>query len=379
MKKQIKLISQKRIDSFFGSIINYFIFLINKFKRKKIEKNPKKILFFKTEAVGDSILCLPMIKKVKEKTNAKIYVICSKANSFVFENQNFIDEIILINQKKLELVNLIKIIKRMKKEKIDFVVDTGQSSNISAILSSLIGRSSIGFKKTKGVSRNLVYSYVVNLNTKKHMVKCYFDLVKIFGIIEPKEIKLERIKTVEKENKKIPKIILNKKNLVGIHACNIFNYREWPKEKFAKIIEFLIKEKKKTVVLIGSPEEKEKNKELEELIDKKIKKRIINLAGELDFKELVSLMKHFSLFIANDGGPMHIAASENISVIGLFGYETPLRYAPFNKKSIAIYKNKECSPCHKPYCNQWTKCTHYNCIKEIEVEEVKKAIEKVFK
>jgi heptosyltransferase-2 len=379
MKKQVKLSNQKRIDSFFGNIINYGIIFIKLFKKNELDKNPKKILFFKTEAIGDSLLCLPMIKRVKGKTNAKIYVLCSKTNSFVFENQEFIDEIRLIDYKKFNLKNIFQIIKSLRKEKIDLVIDTGQSSNISAILSYFIGKASIGFEKLKGVSRNKVYDYSVYLDTKKHMVKCYFDLGKNLGIKEPKEIKLEKIKISKKEEEKVSKIFKDKKNIVGIHACNVFEYRAWPKEKFSKIIEFLIKEKNKTIVLTGSPEEREENEKLIKLVDKNMRNKIINLSGKINLKETIALIKKSEIFIANDGGPMHIAASENIPVIGLFGYETPVRYGPFNKKSIAIYKNKECSPCNKSYSNQWTNCSHFNCIKEISVEEVKNAIKNIMK
>jgi heptosyltransferase II len=377
MKKQVKLSSQKRIDSFFGGLLNQLIISMKFFGKREIKKNPKKILFFKTEAVGDSLLCLPMIKEIKKKTNAKIYVLCSNTNSFVFEKQSFVDEIRLIDDKKFDIVKISRLVRKLRKENIEVVIDTGQSSNISAILSYFIGKSSIGFKKIKGTSRNKVYDYAIDLDTKKHMVHVYFDLAQPLRIKEPKEVELEKIKISKKEEEKISRILKNKKNLVGFHACNLFDYRTWPKEKFAQIIEFLIKEKNKTVVLTGSPEEIIENKKLIELIDIKIRNKIINCAGQINLKETIALMRKLEMFISNDGGPMHIAASEDIPVIGLFGYETPVRYGPFNKKSIAIYKNKECSPCHRPYSNQWTNCSHHNCIKEISVEEVKKAIKKI--
>lgn len=379
MKTQVKLSSQKRIDSFFGNLINYTIIFLKSFRKRKIEEKPKKILFFKTEAVGDSLLCLPMIKKVKEETNAEIYILCSNANSFVFEKQDFVDKISLINHKKFKIREIFNLVRELRKEKIDIVLDTGQSSNISAILSYFIAKYSIGFKKLKGISRNKVYDDSISINTKKHMVKCYFDLAKPLGIKEPKEIRLEKIKIGKEEEKKISNILGNKKNLVGIHACNVFEYRAWPKEKFAKVIEYLIKEKNKIVILTGSKEEQKENQELINLIDKKLKNKIINLSGKTNLKESIALIKKLQMFIANDGGPMHIAASENTPVIGIFGYETPVRYSPFSKKSIAIYKNKECSPCHRPYANKWTNCSHYNCLKEISVDEVKKAIDKIEK
>jgi lipopolysaccharide heptosyltransferase II len=377
MKTKVKLSKQKKIDKNIGDLINKGIIIKKSFGNNKIPKNPKKILFIKFEAVGDSLLCLPAIKEVKKKTKAKIYVICSKANLLVFENQDFIDEIILLDHRKFEGKRMYNLINKLKKEKIDVVVDTGQSANLSGIMSHLIGKSSIGFKKLKKATRNKVYTQSVKLDFNKHMVNCYFDLVKPLGVKKPKEVILEKIKISEDVKKKVNKLISNKKNLVAIHACNELEYKVWPKEKFAKIIEYLIKEKKKNIILLGSINEKKDNNLLIKNLDKSIQKKIVNLSGETGMRDLVGIMKHVDLFIGNDGGPMHIAASEGIKTIGLFGFETPVRYGPWGKKCESVFKGTKCGPCIKAYNDEWPNCFNPICIQSITIEEVKKSIHKL--
>ena len=377
--KKIKLAKQKKIDSSVGTLINYLIAGLNFFKKKEIKERPKKILFIKFEAVGDSLLCLPAIKEVKKKTNAEIYVICSKANLLVFENQDFVDKIILLDHRKFEGKRMYNLIKKLRKEKIDVVVDTGQSANLSGIISYLIGKSSVGFKKQKGVSRNKVYDYSIRLDFKKHMVDCYFDLVSPLGVEKPSRIVLEKIKISKEIKDNAKKLLGNKKNLVGIHACNELAYKVWPKEKFAKIIEFLIEKKKKNILLLGSINEKKDNETLIKCIDNKLHSKIINLAGKTGMRDLVGIMPHLDLFIGNDGGPMHIAASENIPTIGLFGFETPVRYGPYSNKKVSVFKGEKCSPCNKAYAQEWPECRNPKCIKEISIQDVKKAIVKIIK
>jgi len=376
---KVKLSKQKKIDKNVGNLINAGIILRKNLTKKRKIENIEKILFIKFEAVGDSLLCLPAIKSVKKKTNAKIYVLCSKANLLVFENQDFIDEIILLDHKKFSLEYMTKLIKKLRKEKIDFVVDTGQSANISGIISHLIGKSSIGFKKLKGVSRNRVYDYPIKLDFKKHMVDCYFDLVEPLGVKKSKMVVLDRIK-ISKEIKKNAKNLLNgKRNLVGIHACSVLDYKVWPPEKYAKIMEYLIKEKKKNIVLLGSINEKKDNEKLIMEVDKKLHSKIINLSGKTGMRELVGMVPHLDLFLGNDGGPAHIAASEGIPTIGLFGFETPIRYGygPFRGKSASIFRGEKCSPCIKAYNEQWPNCFDPICVQSISIEEVKKAIKKL--
>jgi len=103
------------------------------------------------------------------------------------------------------------------------------------------------------------------------------------------------------------------------------------------------------------------------------------LTGELNLKELAATMTLFKLFIANDGGSMHISAAMGTKTLGLFGPETPIKYAPFNKKSKSIYHPEKCSPCIKE--KNYLKCSFCNSLDNISVDEVflvsKKMLEKL--
>ncbi len=376
-KSKVKLSKQKKIDKNIGNIINQGIIFSKGFKKNKIPEKPKKILFIKFEAVGDSLLSLPSIKALKEKTNAKIYVICSKMNVLVFENQDFIDETILLNPRNFQPKRMFDLIKMLRKEKIDIVIDTGQSANISGIISNLIGNFTIGFKKLRKATRNKVYDYPVKLNFNKHMVECYFDLVEPLKVKKPKKIVLEKIKVSKEVNDNAKKLLGNKRNLVGIHACSTMHYKMWPSEKFAEIIEYLIKEKKKNIILLGSKQEKSMNEKLIKIVNEKYHKNIMNLSGKTGMRDLVEIVKHLDLFIGNDGGPMHIAASEGVKTLGLFGFETPVRYGPWGKNTRFVFKGKKCSPCIKAYNDEWPNCFNPICMQSISVNEVLDAIKKL--
>ncbi|MCK4798825.1 MAG: hypothetical protein KAT05_15725, partial [Spirochaetes bacterium] len=94
-------------------------------------------------------------------------------------------------------------------------------------------------------------------------------------IKKPKNIILRKIKIKNEIRKNAKKLLEGEKNLVGVHACNKLNYKVWPRDKFVKIIEFLIKEKKKSIVLLGSDNEKKDNEKLIESVNKKFHSKII--------------------------------------------------------------------------------------------------------
>jgi heptosyltransferase-2 len=356
-----KLSKQKIIDKYAGTLINNLISLI---KTKAKVNKPKVIIIYKLDAIGDSILCLPMIKHLKEQTHVKIIIACSNSNIDVFKHHKFIDKIVVFDSSSFNPINFTTNIKELRKEEADIAIDGAQSANISAILSWLTAKNSFGFKKTNGMSRNKVYTYPINLDPNKHMAYNYMDLLK------PLRIKLKRdIKLIPLYTKKIIK-----ENIVGVHPCNILPYKAWPQNRWVEIIEYLAL--KNEVIVVGS---KEESFLVKELLKKVKSKQVLDLSGRINIEELISLMPRFKLFIGNDGGPMHIAASVGVPVIGLFGPETPIRYKPFISKSISLYKPINCSPCIKSYADQTPNCQNNICMKNITIQDVKKAIDKLLK
>lgn len=370
-----KFAIHRALDDCIGTIASYFFSLIK--RRRKLPKIIKKICVIKLSGIGDAILTLPLLKKLKEKRK-EVLVIAAKENFIVYKNQPFINEVILFDIKRLNFFRIFRFILKIKKRNIDVVIDTSQTANFSAILSFLISKFCIGFANPKTPARNKLYDVVIKQNPSKHMVFNFLNLGKPIGIkYNSKEINLIKLPFSKKDNKKIASMLRKSKNLVGLHPCSIFDYREWPKENWVKIIEYLIDRYNVNIVIVGSKEESLKVSQLIEGIKEEYRRKIINLAGKLELNELFALMPKLKLFIANDGGPMHVAAAQGIPVIGLFGTDTPLRYAPFNHKSLAIYANLPNHPCIKPWIKEFKPCG--KCLKAIKVEKVKEAIDRIFK
>lgn len=84
---------------------------------------------------------------------------------------------------------------------------------------------------------------------------------------------------------------------------------------------------------------------------------------------LGALINKASLFISNDSGPVHIAASLNIPVISIFGRKnpglSPTRWKPQGEKSVYLHKDIGCIQCLAHNCEK-----EFLCLKEIKPEEV---------
>ncbi|MBC8500878.1 MAG: glycosyltransferase family 9 protein [Nanoarchaeota archaeon] len=360
------------IDKYFNGLLCLIIGFLSKLFYSKQPKKPTKIAFIKLWAIGDSVTTLPLIKSVKEKyKKTSVIVIAKKRNFSVYKNQKFIDCIVL-----LEGRNVLKILGLFRK--FDLVFDLEPYLNFSALLAWYIGKTRIGFSDQ---TRSTLYNETSAFPRNKHIVDIYMGLGELVGI-KKRITNLLKLKVREKDKKKADSFLkqsyIKKFDLlVGIcpGAAESVRERMWPKERFVTLADKIVKKYGAKIVFIGSPKESK----LIEQIKNKMTEPSINVAGKLTLEQTFSLIEKCKIFISNDTGPMHIAAAQGCKVIGLFGPNTPKRWAPFGKGNISLYHKTECSPCIVNEKGIMPKCFNrefQKCMKLITVEEVEKHLKK---
>ena len=95
-------------------------------------------------------------------------------------------------------------------------------------------------------------------------------------------------------------------------------------------------------------------------------KNLIDLVGKMDINSLCDYISILDLFITNDSGPMHIAASFSVPLIAIFGPTDSKETSPWCNNAILLDKHLVCAPCKKRECP----LSHHNCMKLITPDEV---------
>jgi ADP-heptose:LPS heptosyltransferase len=76
--------------------------------------------------------------------------------------------------------------------------------------------------------------------------------------------------------------------------------------------------------------------------------------GEFDLAQLRALVGRSRVFIGGDTGPLHIAATAAVPVVGLYGPTLPARSAPWRDPAIPTWslevKGLPCRPCEQRVC-----------------------------
>ncbi|MBI2845499.1 MAG: glycosyltransferase family 9 protein, partial [Chloroflexi bacterium] len=133
------------------------------------------------------------------------------------------------------------------------------------------------------------------------------------------------------------------RKLVAIHPAGGKNpgmelaSKRWPAERFAAVGDLLQREAATQVVLIGGPGDEE----IAQAVARNMKKKALDLTGQLNWGETGALLKKCALFIGNDTGAMHLATAVGTPTVAIFGPSDPRIYGPLGEKSIALWHGPE--------------------------------------
>ncbi len=150
--------------------------------------------------------------------------------------------------------------------------------------------------------------------------------------------------------------------LVVINPGGNWHLKRWPKENFAELADRLIKDYRAKVIITGAKDNISLGRDIASLMES----HPIIFCGKTTLGQLAALMGKVSLVISNDSGPMHIAVSQKIKVICLFGPTSAKITGPYGRGNyLVIQKDVGCEvPCYQLNCND------NRCMKAITVEEV---------
>ncbi len=263
-----------------------------------------RILAIRYSGLGDIVMLLPTLKKLKEKySSAHITLLTDKSNAQMLSlSCGAIDDVIPFNrgffrQKRIvkSLFELLKLFKNIRK-KYDICIDFqnfGETATISYLSNA---------KKKIGMPKNKKYNYG------------YTDIVKN----EDECHRSQRFARVAQVSDKItfPKLCTNqkleiaKKAIVGINIGSTQESRRWSEKSFATVAKALIDSQQYDVKLFIGPMEKGLKKSFETLD--------LKVVENVDLVELAKEIETCSYFISNDTGPVHIAAGLGVAILTLF-------------------------------------------------------------
>ena len=357
-----------------------------------LKEKIKKILVISLQGIGDLLLftpCLPVLKR--NFPNAKISMLILHYTKEIIENNPYIGNIMIYHYHptKVNYFEILKLLVKLRKEKFNLVICSFPTGLRSALIAYLAGIDiRCGHRYTFIKKLPFLFNMKVDIPKLKHVIDLNLDLLSALGIDITKVDKKLFIPLMPQDTNFVIKFlqrnnISNQDLLIGINPGTDVLKKEkcWPKEKFIRLIERLIRQFKAKVVLIGGRSERSLSIEIASIF----KTNIVDATGIMSLKQTAALIEKCNLFIGNDSGLIHISVAMNTPTIAIFGPTDPRLYKPYGPKHVVIRKGLECSPCAYGVCgnleliernigfNKGTfRCEKgtFECIKSIEVKEV---------
>jgi ADP-heptose:LPS heptosyltransferase len=94
----------------------------------------------------------------------------------------------------------------------------------------------------------------------------------------------------------------------------------------------------------------------------------VSLAGELDLAGLAALIAEAPLLIANNTGPVHVAAAVGTTVINIYALTNP-QHTPWGVPHRVLNHEVPCSPCYKSVCPEG----HHDCLRLVPPSAIVRA------
>lgn len=340
-------------------------------------KKVKKIVVFRLSAIGDIVLTTALLRNLRQAyPDAQIDFIVKRQFSAILSCVPYISNVYQFDS-STGINGLIRLRKRLKKQKYDVALDIHKNWRSLFVLRMLGIKTILKYKKHV-LKRYLLIKFKIDAyNVPRPVYLRFIDAAAKLGIrYDNKKTELQIPTHIQQitDNYLEDNGIKPQKNIIAICPGASFTNKQWGEQQFTELTQKILQNIHTQVVLLGGYKEKE----LCESIVAKCTGTIISVAGVFDLTQSAALLNRAQLTIANDTGMLHMSEALNVPVIGIYGPTVrQFGYFPLLDESKVAQVELNCRPCTKMgmnYCPTGT----YDCMKLITVDTVYTMTEKLF-
>lgn len=338
-----------------------------------IELNGKKILVTFLMHLGDLTLTTPFIHALRKAApDAHITFLADEKLKDVVLHNPYLDEVITIDKKGHDnsILALIACARKLSKMDFDVLINLHPNERCSFICA---------LTKTKlraGTAHPLLkfmWDKFTPLNRNIHAAEMYMDVLKQLGVtniqhngleIFPSEENFRQAEEFWRDNG-----IFKTDKLIGFNIGSAVVTKRWAPERFAEVADTLAAKGYKSVFFGGTMDE-----EMVQEAVSRMQTVPVVATGAFTIGTLAAAMHRCSLIITNDSGPMHVAISQKVPIVAMYGPSSPKLYGPYTKDATVVTAVPPCLGCSGGMKH---KCDDMQCMTRLTVAQVIEAAEKM--
>jgi lipopolysaccharide heptosyltransferase I len=333
--------------------------------------DPSRILIIKPSAIGDVVHALPILNLVRKRwPAARIDWLVTPACAGLLENHPQLDEVILFDRKRFSnwwrsprlFRELRRFTRGLRDRNFDLVLDLQGLFRSGWLARKTKAPRRVGFANAREFAW-VFYNQRVKVGTpEQHAISRYLKIAQAIGCGDA-PVKFV-FGTTDADRAHVRDLLHSA--LSTRHSALLPPYavilpgtnwetKRWPADKFAALIQPLKDRFGLATVLAGGGDALALADQIP---------GAINLATKTTLNQLVALLQSAALVVANDSGPMHIAAALGRPLVTPFGPTNPIRTGPYNRPETVLRLGLPCSPCYSRTCG------HQSCLKWLDPDTV---------
>ena len=355
---------------------------------KTVPKNPQRVVLVNpTKYLGNLLLAGGLMQAYTDYCQAQgiqLRIVIDEAFRGLCENTFPSDTLIFFPRKEISQAGLLKKISLYRdclNEIRTFKADIAFNIEEDSAASHLTRLSGASFKMGCSPARHKNgYDAVIPVQFenrepgRRHRWYSYYDVFAALGLPEPEKSYLKmNLGTLPDPlteqlrqwgwNPNLPSI--------AIHAGATKDYKRWPLENMAVLVEKINAAGLQPVLLgAGSVDENANREIVRQLITAGDNSLPLDLCNRLSLVALGQFMNTCALMVGNDSGPFHLGSALDLPGLVLFGPTKDDIWGPIGQQSTIVRGDFPCDPaCNKGHCLH-----QHRCLKDITADRVMKKI-----
>ena len=316
-----------------------------------------KILIVKPSAIGDVVHALPVLNLLRRRyPEAHIAWLVTPACAGLLDGHPQLDEVIRFDRKRFgrawhnpaTAAALAGFHRDLRRHQFDLVIDL-QGLFRSGWLSWSTGAD---VRVGTSTDREFGWAFATHVapvgGRDRHAVDRYLAVAEFLGLgSSPVEFVFP---TDDADRAAVAPLLPAEPFAVFLPATH-WPTKRWPVGRFAELVTPLRERFGLAAVVAGGP-------------DAEPVPGAVSIAGKTTLRQLVAVLERASLVVANDTGPMHVAAALGRPLVTVFGPTDPGRTGPYGRADSVVRLDIPCSPCFS------RSCVHQTCLRELGVGAV---------
>ncbi|HEX9780139.1 MAG TPA: glycosyltransferase family 9 protein [bacterium] len=351
------------------------------------------ILIINPFGIGDVLFSTPVIRALRAAfPRARLSYLCNRRTEAVLRRNPHLDQLFVYEKDELDalwksrplaaLGALGRLLIGIRRARVDLALDLSLVEQYSFILSLLGVRRRMGYAYRRR-GRFLTRRMRIAGFDGRHVIEHHASLMAALGFkLDDRRMEL----SLTDEDRRRADARLREMGTPEGKPCVALmpaggvswgaeaQYRRWPQAHFAAAGREFAR-RGYAVLVLGE----EADRTVCAAMTRAIGEGALDASGRTTLGEFVAILSRCRLVLANDGGPVHLAVTQSVPTVAIFGPVDPRVYGPYppgpSRRAVHI-QGLPCRPCYHRF--RFPPCPYDRaCLRELSVEDVLAACDEV--